>query len=475
MTTAILVAGLLMVAALAVACVRSSWRLPALAFGALAIPGNVDDLLPQMTLDPHDIRDTLAPVVTSLDVLIAWAVVLTLLERRSLGSTATRLVLLAIGFATVASVTVFVHLAEGLDPAAGIRGLVLVWRIPALLYLALALRTELGSGRLLGLAIVAGGVILLGNGIYTTLSGELERFTAKTFGRNGFAIALSVVSVVGAGMAFELWSKARTNIERLGAIGCGAVASACLYGMSATGTRMAFLVILFAAAAALVLYPGRIGRRQLRGIAITGAIAVAVLAASVLFTTAGGRTVSVITDPETTVDVVTDPGDTPTETEIRSRGEFWDLAIEMAQSAPFVGVGPFQWNVLRYQLDPTGPVVVADAHESYLHIAAEYGFIVLGLYLALLAACGLRTLWSIISRSNRMSIGWAGMGIVIGAAVIPLAATTNAHVINPRNGPLEWLLIGAATAIAVSLAERSGSFAEQPVAVPSGATTAPPT
>lgn len=472
MTTVILVAGLLMVVAIAAAIVRREWRLPAIAFGALAIPGNVDDLLPQMTLDPHPIRDTLAPVATSLDALIVWAVILTVIERRSLGGRSIQVLLLACAFAVVGTLTVLVHLASGLDAGAGIRGIILVWRIVGLLYLALALRAETGSGRLLGLAIVAGGVVLLGNGIYTTLSLGLERFTAKTFGRNGFAIALAVVTVVGAATAFDRWSSGRSVVDRLIAIGSGAVACACLYGMSATGTRMAIVVIVVAAVAAIVLYPGHIGRRELRNIAITGVLTVAVLGASVLFTTAGGRTLSVITDPSNTVDVVTDPGATPTETEIRSRGEFWDLAVAMAKAQPLVGVGPFQWNVQRYVLDPTGPVVVADAHESYLQIAAEYGFVTLALYLLLMAACCLTVLLAILWRKNRVAIGWAGMGLVIGASVIPLAATTNAHVTNPRNGPLEWILIGAATAIGISLTERSRSEVEAPTSVASGATTA---
>ena len=102
--------------------------------------------------------------------------------------------------------------------------------------------------------------------------------------------------------------------------------------------------------------------------------AVLVLGASFLGRPPAGATVSVITEPDTTVDVVTDPGGEPTETEIRSRGEFWNLAIQMARADPLTGVGPFQWNVVRYDWTRTGPVVVADSHETYLQIAAEYGF-----------------------------------------------------------------------------------------------------
>ena len=90
-----LVVGLLALAALAIAAVRPTWRLPAVAFALLAIPGNVDDLLPQMVLDPHDITDILAPIVTSIDLLIAWAVLLTLRERRDPGPLGRRIVALA--------------------------------------------------------------------------------------------------------------------------------------------------------------------------------------------------------------------------------------------------------------------------------------------------------------------------------------------------------------------------------------------
>ncbi|MBA2382053.1 MAG: O-antigen ligase family protein, partial [Chloroflexi bacterium] len=174
-----------------------------------------------------------------------------------------------------------------------------------------------------------------------------------------------------------------------------------------------------------------------------------VLAASVAFTNAGGRTVSVFTEADKTVDVVTDPGNTPTESEIRSRGQFWTLAVDMAIDRPLTGVGPFQWNVERYERDPGSPVVLADAHQTYLQLAAEYGLVVAALYVLLLTSVGLVILWRVRSRSERSRLGWAGMGIVLASAVIPLASLTNSHIINPRNGPLEWLLLGAALALAL--------------------------
>ena len=457
MTTVILAAGLVMIVVLATAIARPSLRLPAIAFGLLALPGNVDDLLPQLALDPHSIRDAMAPVVTSMDLLILWALLLTVRESPGLGSIGRRLVVLAVIAAVVASLAVGVAAASGVPAGAVVRGLILWWRIAAIVYLAFALRAHLGDGRLLGLAIVAGGVVLLGNGVYTTVTGDLERFTAKTFGRNGLAVALTVVTVIGTGVAADLWSRAAGAHHRLVAIGAAAIAALSLFGMSATGTRIAFMMLLLAGVAALVLYPGRLGRRAIPGIALTFAVGFTVLAGSVLLTSAGGRTLSVVTDLDTTVGVVTDPGGTPTETEIRSRGEFWDLAVRMALADPLTGVGPFQWNVVRYVMDPTGPVVVADAHQTYLQIAAEYGLPSLAVYLSLLVLVASAIVPSLLSIRDRERLGWAGIGIVVGSVIIPIAAMTNSHIISPRNGPLEWLLLASAAAVCVAVRERTRS------------------
>ena len=462
MTTVILAAGLVMIVVLATAIVRPALRLPAIAFGLLAVPGNVDDLLPQLALDPHPIRDALAPVVTSMDLLILWAVLLTVREARGLGRIGRPLVLVAIVAAVLATLAVAAAAAIGVPAGALVRGLILWWRIVALIYLAFALRAHLEDGRLLGLAIVAGGVILLGNGVYTTVTGDLDRFTAKTFGRNGLAVALTVVTVIGTGVAAALWSRAEAARDRWLAIGAASIAALCLFGMSATGTRIAFMMLLLAGVAALVLYPGRLGRRAIPGIALTVAVGVAVLAGSVLLTSAGGRTLSVVTDLDTTVDVVTDPGGTPTETEIRSRGEFWDLAVRMALDDPLTGVGPFQWNVVRYLMDPSGPVVVADAHQTYLQVAAEYGLPSLALYLLLLVAIVSAMVPSLRSIRERERIGWAGIGIVVGSGIIPIAAMTNSHIISPRNGPTEWLLLASAAAICVAAREAAPAAAAEP-------------
>ena len=82
MTTAILIGGLIVTLLVAIAMRRPEWRLPAVIFAILAIPGNVDNLMPQMRLDPNALANNTAPVVSFVDVLIVWALVLAFREGR---------------------------------------------------------------------------------------------------------------------------------------------------------------------------------------------------------------------------------------------------------------------------------------------------------------------------------------------------------------------------------------------------------
>ncbi len=326
-------------------------------------------------------------------------------------------------------------------------------RIPAYLLLAGALRDELGDGSRLGLAIAAGGLFLLGNGVYTTISDSPDRFTAKTFGRNGLAVALTVVAVAAAGMAFRYASDLDERRARwLRASLCGLIAIACIFAMMQTGTRMALLLLLGAAVLAVVAYPVRIGVAQVRSIVIAGLIVVATLAASSV-ADAGGRTLSVI-DPGSTGEAVGNIDDSAAAAEISSRSAFWTAALTMVESDPLFGVGPFQMNIQRYVLDPTGPLVVADTHLAYLQVGAEFGLPTLTLYLLLLAASLGTIAWVFRARAARAAVGWAGMGIAIASVLFPVAALTNSHLFNPRNGSLEWLLIASAVGLAVAVSER---------------------
>ena len=452
MASAIQIAGVVMCVVLAAIAVRPDWRLPALIVALLSIPGNVDNLLPQFSLDPHPLPTGTAPVVSVVDLLLGVAVALTAREGRRPTFWVRRLTILATVLTGAVAAIALVALSRGVEPAAVARGVVLFARIPALFFLVGALEDRLGDGSRVAAAFVLGGVALVGNGVYTTMVTGEDRFTAATFGRNGFAIALILVTIVAAGVAFRGWNALRSMPTGPLALVAASVAAACLFGASATGTRMAFLILLGASAAGIVLYPVRIGAAQALRIVAVGVVTTLVLAASVAWTVAGARTVSVVTDPGTTIDVVTHPGDLPSYSEVRRRGQFWDLAIAMARAEPLTGVGPFQWNVQRYVLDPDGPVVVVDAHNSYLQIAAEFGLVIVAMYGVLLAVEMLIVGLSVLRRGHRARIGWAGIGICVAALAYPFAELTNSHFFNVRLGAVGWLLIATAVTLVTSRA-----------------------
>jgi O-antigen ligase len=140
----------------------------------------------------------------------------------------------------------------------------------------------------------------------------------------------------------------------------------------------------------------------------------------------------------------------------------------MARAEPLTGVGPFQWNVHRYVLDPKGPVIVVDAHNSYLQIAAEYGLVTLAVYGALLAHAMLIIGLSVLRRERRARIGWAGIGICVAAFTYPFAELTNSHFFNVRLGAVGWLLIATAVTLVAGRASAlhgapEGRLAPKPV------------
>jgi O-antigen ligase len=448
LASAIQLGGAVLVVALAVLMVRPQWRLPALAFGLLAIPGNVDDRLPQMLLDPHDLANATAPAVSVVDLLMAWATILSLVERRRPGMILRRLILGAIVLWIVASASALVALANGVEPAAVLRGIVVFGRIPVLLYLAGALAPEIGDGSAIALAVVGGGVVLVGNGLYTTLMNGTDRFTASTFGRNGFAIVLVLATLISAGLAFRSWSwlrpRSRASIVPVGA---AIVAATCLFGSAATGTRMSLVVLAAACVVAILAHPAPRTRAAVTRMGVIMLVMVVVLGSSAVLTSAGLRTISLVTRPGTTVDAVIEPDTVAEGSEVRSRNAFWSLAIQMTRERPITGVGPFQWNIQRYVLDPKSPKVVADSHNAYLQIAAEYGVPALTVYLALLVSALLlvvRGTWR--GRLARRE-GWAAVSISVAALVYPLGELTNSHLFNVRNGAFGWLLIAVAVAL----------------------------
>ncbi len=443
MTNAILLAGIGLAIVLAVLMLSREWRLPALLFALLAIPGNLDDLLPQMRLDPNDIADSTAPVVSVVDLLLVWALLLTIREGREV-RTPRVLVGLAAILVGLAGVSAAVAISRGVEPGAAVRGVVVFAGLAAVLWLAGSLIRTAGDAFRLALGAAGGGAILLANGLYTSTIFNQDRFTATTFGRNTFAIALVVVTILTASIVFSRWGRRRASpVDTALVVGAAMISAATLFGAVATGTRMSLVAL--AGAALLMLLLNR-GWRSRAGIARVGAIlgiTVAIVGSATLLTAEGSRTVSIFTTPGAALEGVMDPGSMPVYSEIRSRAEFWSLAIQMAQENPLTGVGPYQWNVQRYRHAQFEPLV-ADVHNAYLQAAAEYGLPLAIGYLILLAAS-----LTIVLLGARRPSSWPAIDVTVAAIsaaafAYAVADLTNSNLFNVRMGLVGWLLIAVA-------------------------------
>lgn len=453
MTTAILVSGICLAFALAIVMIRREWRLPALAFGLLAIPGNVDDLLPQMHLDPHQIVGSTAAAVSVVALLLAWSVILTAREGRS-QRIPPWIFALAGTLATLATLSAAVATVRGVEPLAAVRGAVVFVQVAAVLFLAGNLIASRQDAYRLALAFAGGGVILIGNGLYTSTTQNLARFTATTFGRNTFAVALIVCTVVAGGLVFSLWDRLRASGRyALLIVGATVVAGAALFGAVASGSRISMVALVGAAGLVLALNAGWRSAAGLRRVTVVAVVMIAIIGSAGVLTSGGGRTISVVTSVGDAAQGVSDPGSLPVYSEIRSRVDFWHMALQMIARNPVFGVGPFQWNFERYKLAKYEPLV-ADPHNSYLQVAAEYGIPTAALYLLLLAAC----FAVVVSASRRpMAIArsdWTVASLAGGAFAFALADATNSNLFNERMGLVGWLLVAAAVSCAaVSLRE----------------------
>jgi hypothetical protein len=463
-TTGILVAGVALVLIVAYVMRRPEWRLPALLFATLAVPGNVDNLMPQMLLDPHDIANATAPAISFVDLLVVWGLALTIGERRLAGwpRQARWFVGATVGLSVLAIVTIGVNVAEGVEPAAALRGSLAMLRIPAALTLAIALRDQVLDGRYLAIGIVAGTVALIGNGLYTSTNLEATRFTAATFGRNGFGLALVIGALVATGLAVHVRrGDGHDTRRRVASTLSFVVAASALFGAIATGTRMSLLVAVPTVAVALV-----VNRSwwHWRGVAGVGALAVGVVLislAATLWTTEGARALSGILNPGGTVDIITDPESEPDYSPVRTRTRWWNQALEMAAEDPWTGVGPYQWNIRRYEVEPDAVPVVADPHNTYIQLATEYGYPVAIVYsgtLLLLAGSVLVTVWrrSSPARTSPTAVALAGV-----ALMAPVTEFTNSHLFNVRLGVVSWLLLGVAASLTVVPAVVSALTAER--------------
>jgi O-antigen ligase len=444
----ILVAGLALVAVVAYAMRRPAWRLPALAFALLSVPGNVDNLGPQILLDPNQIPSNTAPVVSFVDVLIVWGVWLSLPRMRAaLDRPPVRVILAAaMGSFLVAAAVTLVNAMQGVELGPTLRSLLFFARVPAILGIALATADELGRGRRLALAVALGLVSLIANGLYTSAQADLPRFTAATFGRNGLSLALmiGVLAASGAAVAF-LRHAGKYRDRRSQAVGVVAAALACcgLFAAIATGTRMSILTAVPVVALALAINRTWLSRRGIQALGLASLLVILTAAASVVWTPEGGRALSGLTDPGNTIDIVTNPEDAPWYEPVRTRSHWWAQAWQMIAADPLTGVGGWQWNHERYLLEPTAIVIVADPHNTYLQLAAEHGLVVAGAYVALLAAVLLIGAISSWHSRSPVSSSWPATMLAAAAVLAPITEMTNSHFFNARMGAVNWVLLGA--------------------------------
>lgn len=435
-------------------------RVPALVVGILSIPGNVDNYVPQMQMDLHQLPNNTGPAISVIDLLIVWAIILTIREGRVAWSTGRERAVL-VGAAVVAVVAALASVGSvvvlGVEPVAAIRGILAFARIPALVYLAVALLPLDPRGVRLAVAAAIGGIALLGNGIYTSLAQDETRFTAATFGRNGLGMVLVFVALLAVGAALSVL---RANADRRGAAMLAAVGAMSLFGAIATGTRMALFAFVIGLVVAVVLVQAWRSRRcRIEAGALIAASLVVIVAAT-LATTAGARTVSVVTDIDNTVDTVVDYENVPEYSEVRARADFWMQAAEMASLHPLTGVGPYQFNIVRYEIDSGAPVLVANPHNAYFQIAAEYGFITLAAYLVLLVSLGLYVVITLFRRGFVPTRLWSSAVLVACAAAYPVTELTNSHLFNVRLGAFGWILLSMAVAMALRDAARPQTSTE---------------
>lgn len=144
---------------------------------------------------------------------------------------------------------------------------------------------------------------------------------------------------------------------------------------------------------------------------------------------------------------------TPENWAVAERLAMWEAGLSMARSAPLLGVGAGNFNVV-YQLHRVPQFVFSrgHAHNYYIHAAAETGMIGLTVYGLVLVAA-----WADIGRAlRRLTDGWL-RAVTLGAAGVLAAVMVhnvveNLHVLN-MNLHLFAVLALPALALAVSARE----------------------
>ena len=414
---------------------KPQWRLAAIVMAALALPGNIDNLWPQAVLDVHDLPDRESPVVVVGDVVLLVALWATAREGRFRTLRATETLwpwLLAAWSVFGGGFLIAVgHGLFGDSEASSVKGSLLWVRLAIVVTVAVAHPLPWNPRQTRAFATACGVslISLLANGIYTTARLDDARFTAATFGRNSFGSVLALLALLFAGIALSHHSQWRRALLP------GMASLAAVAAVGATGTRIALAVLLVGAGVLVVLTltTWRVAVRA--GAVIAGLLTLTYGIRSLL----PGRSGELLYGIDLRTGAIGGP--------IRTRLDFWESAISMANQFPLAGVGPYQWNIQRYSHGVTIQVV-ADTHNAYLQMAAEYGW-VLGLaYSALIIAVVTATLvgaWRTVRAGQGHDV-WVLRALLSAAVCYPITDLTNSGLFNQRVGVFGWLLLGVALA-----------------------------
>ena len=309
------------------------------------------------------------------------------------------------------------------------------------LYTAVRDRTDLI--RVIALFIAAAGVSAVYALAGPTTSDEYSRIE----GVAGTANELASILVIGIVLASFMWLAAKN--KPLARLACALVLGLCLVALFLTVSRSG-LVALAAALLAAVFLSGR------------WRLGAGLLLVAVMATTLGWFSFAA---PEAARERVTTYGDGGT-----GRTDIWTVALRMVNDHPVqgVGIGNFRTTSVHYLVQPglirrsefilDRPLV---AHNSYLNVLAELGFVGLLTFLALLGYC-LSRAWMAargFTRGPDRVLELCARGLVV-ALVGLLAADFFAS--DQLNKSL-WLLLGMCLVLPKILRQQQAELASEPV------------
>lgn len=361
-------------------------RLAALPILFLATPGLLDDFFPSVFVgSPAEFQAAPVPILSFIDIGLLIASLCNLRERR-LQSLRVDAPLVIVGLMFVVGVisTVFAAHSPGfasLGPSMVVLANVVRW---AVVYVNTeAMLSHQKSWQQLRLGLVGVVVVLCADAMFITTSRGLDRLTAGSLGNNVFGNILAVISV----MLIASWLAKPSRYRRL--IGFGAALAVGM--LILTFTRMSLLALMIGGALIVMrYYRNRLSRARKVAIFCTG-IAVLVVGFTLVRTvpqlerydptSLGALNLQNVQDTEWNEGV----------NSMITRVLLWQASAEMIAENPLLGVGPGRWNSVKHDYGFPRAVLI-DAHNGFLQITSEFGFVGLLLYLALLGIAVVRWL-----------------------------------------------------------------------------------